>query len=94
MPIYCFECPKDGTELEDLRKMGDFEPPKCPTCQEIMERRMGLTHTVLKGEGWGKGTWAKAKERSVNQGQKFFKGHPKLQEMSKTHAYPTQTGSN
>jgi len=83
MPLYVFACTKCGTELEDLRKLGDFDPPKCPICNDIMENRIGLSHAVLKGDGWTGGTWAKAKKRSEGQGQKFFRGHQKLQEMSK-----------
>jgi putative FmdB family regulatory protein len=81
MPIYSFQCPKCGFVREDLRKMGDYEAPECVYCKkQVMERFYEPVTTVLKGQGWSHGQQEKLRVRSKEQGKKFFRRHPNLQE--------------
>lgn len=33
MPIYDYRCPSCGTTVEVLVRMGEAEPPTCPSCE-------------------------------------------------------------
>lgn len=63
--------------------MGDCTPPMCPKCDAKMEKVITPVTTILKGQGWNHGVYEKLRKRSEDQGTKFFKRHPDLQEMSK-----------
>jgi putative FmdB family regulatory protein len=79
MPIYTFDCPGCKSEVEELRKIGDCHPPKCPKCGTRMERKFAPIITVFKGPGWNSGTWSKLRRRAIDQGDKFFRRHPDKQ---------------
>jgi len=83
MPIYAWKCEKCGFEREELRKVGDDTAPKCVYCNIIMERYLTPITAILKGSGWNRGVWTKLRDRSKDQGNKFFKRHPDLQEKAK-----------
>jgi len=82
MPVYSFECRKCGQVSDLLKKVSDYTPPDC-TCGEKMERLFTPVASILKGAGWTKGQWSKLRKRSEDQGKKFFRRHPGLQEASK-----------
>lgn len=83
MPLYLWKCRKCGFEREELRKAGDYESPKCVYCDnEIMERLFTPVASILKGSGWTRGNYTKLRNRSKEQGKKFFKRHDNLKEMS------------
>lgn len=53
MPIYEFKCEKCGKKLEDLRKVGDFEPPLCGDCGSEMKMVFSKTGIFeFKGPGF------------------------------------------
>jgi len=81
MPIYLFACPKCKTEKEEIRKIGDYEPPIC-SCGIKTERIFTPVTAILKGAGWAKGQWAKLNNRSEQQGKKFFRRHPEFRQMA------------
>lgn len=63
--------------------MGDYDPPLCPKCQSKMQKIISPVGAVLfKGTGWGNGEQIKLRKRSKDQGKKFFKRHPDLQDMA------------
>lgn len=83
MPIYEFRCERDDIEIEELRKLGDLNPPVCPKCNEKMERIFSspLITTSEKQQTF-------LKKRSREQNTKFFKRHPKIQEMALNRKFP------
>lgn len=83
MPFYEFICEPCEEYKIELRKLGDFDPPVCPQCQSKMEKIISPPGAVLfKGQGWRNGEWTKLRERSKDQGKKFFRRHPDLQDMA------------
>jgi putative FmdB family regulatory protein len=83
MPIYSFQCSKCGFIREELRKTGDLTAPKCVYCkEEVMERVFEPVATIFKGTGWTNGSQVKIQKRSAEQGKKFFKRHPDMQDWS------------
>lgn len=69
MPIYSFRC-ECGFEIDELRKMGDFEPPACRYCNTKMEKVFSPNFNVIVGGP--EATQAKLKKRSDEQGKRFF----------------------
>jgi len=67
--------------VEELRKMGDIIPPRCPKCDAKMEKVITPVTTILKGQGWNHGQVEKLRKRSESQGKKFFRRHPDKQKM-------------
>ncbi len=73
MPLYEYECPKDGT-FERIRKFSDPPLTACPTCGGPIEKLLSAPAIQFKGTGWyitdyarksGSGESAKAaKEKS------------------------------
>lgn len=64
MPIYEFQCPNRCSAIEELRKMGDVEPPVCVVCKTRMDK-VFPTHTSfeLKGSNWARYGWASSKKK-------------------------------
>jgi putative FmdB family regulatory protein len=81
MPIYGFICYDDETEVEELRKLGDDKPPKCPNCGVEMSRLFSPVVNIFQGKSNAEKVSAKLKKRSEEQGKKFFKRHPEFQKM-------------
>ena len=53
MPIYEYSCRTCGHRFEEIRKMSDDSPAKCPTClSEDSEKLISRSAFVLKGSGW------------------------------------------
>lgn len=43
MPVYEFKCRECGSITAELRRMGDFTPPRCTTCRSShMEKIFSL----------------------------------------------------
>lgn len=84
MPLYEYRCEKCGFIREEIKKVEDLEKvPFCVYCKDqLMERVFSPVATVLRGPGWSHGDYAKLRERSKEQGKKFFKRHPDLQVMA------------
>lgn len=81
MPIYSWKCGKCGFEREELRKVGDDTAPNCVYCKnQLMERLFTPVTAILKGPGWTRGDYRKLRDRSKEQGKKFFNRHPDYQE--------------
>jgi putative FmdB family regulatory protein len=51
MPLYEFQCPKDGTIVEEFVQMGT-ESVECPKCHEKATRIISNCSFSLKGGGW------------------------------------------
>ena len=84
MPLYSWKCAKCGFVREELRKVGNDTAPLCVYCKnEVMERLFTPVTAILKGPGWTRGVYHKVRERSKEQGTKFFNRHPDLQEQAK-----------
>ena len=51
MPLYEYECPKDGT-FEQIQKFSDKPLTKCPKCGGPVERLLSAPAIQFKGTGW------------------------------------------
>ena len=51
MPLYEYECPKDGTS-EQIQKISDPPLAKCPKCGGPVERLLSAPAIQFKGTGW------------------------------------------
>jgi putative FmdB family regulatory protein len=51
LPLYEYECPKDGT-FEKIQKFSDPPLTKCPTCGGPVERLLSAPAIQFKGTGW------------------------------------------
>ena len=67
MPIYEYECPDCGKQIEVIQKFG-AEAPKCERCGIEMKKLMSDTSFILKGTGWYK-TDYKDKKQKPSQGK-------------------------
>lgn len=56
MPVYTYECRECKERTEELQRINDPAPAKCPKCgrKETLERTMSLSNFQLKGSGWAK----------------------------------------
>jgi putative FmdB family regulatory protein len=51
VPLYEYECPKDG-RFEQIRKFSDPPLLACPTCGQPIEKLMSSPAIQFKGSGW------------------------------------------
>lgn len=51
MPLYEYECPKDG-RFEVIRKFSDPPLKKCPTCGRAIQKLASAPAIQFKGAGW------------------------------------------
>ena len=51
MPLYEYECPKDGT-FERMQKFSDPPVTACPTCGGPVEKLLSAPAIQFKGTGW------------------------------------------
>ena len=51
MPLYEYECPKDGT-FEKIQKFSDPPLKVCPTCGRPVEKLPSAPAIQFKGTGW------------------------------------------
>lgn len=87
MPIYQFQCNCDAVK-EEFRKMGEFYSPDCSICGSKMIYMIGTPSVILKGQGWNHGSQEKLRNRSREQGRKFFRKHEDLKDKSANFKYP------
>jgi putative FmdB family regulatory protein len=51
LPLYEYECPKDGT-FEQIQKFSDPPLKKCPKCGRPVEKLLSAPAIQFKGTGW------------------------------------------
>ena len=51
MPLYEYQCPKDGT-FEKIQKFSDPPLVACPTCGGPIEKLLSAPAIQFKGTGW------------------------------------------
>jgi len=51
LPLYEYECPKDGT-FERMQKFSDPPLTTCPTCGGPVEKLLSAPAIQFKGTGW------------------------------------------
>jgi len=51
LPLYEYECPKDGT-FERMQKFSDPPVTACPTCGGPVEKLLSAPAIQFKGTGW------------------------------------------
>src|SRR5512139_4351502 len=51
LPLYEYECPKDGT-FERMQKFSDPPITACPTCGGPVEKLLSAPAIQFKGTGW------------------------------------------
>ncbi len=61
MPIYEFECNQCGLHLEQMLKVTEKMPSKCPKCKGKLSKIISQTSFTLKGSGWYKDGYSKTK---------------------------------
>lgn len=56
MPVYTYRCRECKCEMEELQKMDDEPPPRCPACEAegTLERILAPCNFELVGSGWAK----------------------------------------
>ncbi|HIH2763455.1 MAG TPA: FmdB family zinc ribbon protein [Candidatus Azoamicus sp.] len=52
MPIYEYVCFKCNYKVEKLHKINEICNEKCPTCDDILKKKISASHFKLKGTGW------------------------------------------
>ena len=52
MPVYEYECTKCEHRFEQLRKVTDPPPTRCPHCRSKVKRVFGRPHSIFKGSGF------------------------------------------
>jgi len=76
VPLLEFECERDQVVIEEIRRIGELDPPSCPVCKERMERIFSAPTVIDKSK-----VSEKLRKRSEEQGKKFFNGYPQHQEL-------------
>ena len=69
MPLYEYECPKDGT-FEQIQKFSDKPLKKCPKCGGPVERLLSAPAIQFKGTGWYVTDYAKKGDSGSGSGKK------------------------
>ena len=76
MPLYEYECPKDGT-FERMQKFSDPPVTTCPVCGGPIEKLLSAPAIQFKGTGWyvtdyarksGGGESGKDKDKAAKDG--------------------------
>ena len=64
MPLYVYRCQKCDNEEEVLQKLSDDPLTDCEKCSSMstMEKVMGKTSFILKGDCWYKDGYTKGKK--------------------------------
>lgn len=69
MPIYEYLCEACGTLTENMQKMTDPGPKKCPECgSKKIARMISRTSFQLKGGGWYADLYGSPKKEGEKQG--------------------------
>lgn len=65
MPLYEYECAKDG-RFELIRRFSDPPLRKCPTCGRPIEKLVSASAFQFKGTGWYVTDYARKSEAKSN----------------------------
>jgi putative FmdB family regulatory protein len=96
LPLYEYECPKDGT-FEQVRKFSDPPLAACPTCGGPIEKLLSAPAIQFKGTGWyitdyaRKGTGDGGKEGKEGKDKGKAKESPKEGSKESASAASAQT---
>ncbi len=99
MPLYEYECPKDGV-FEQVRKFSDPPLTACPTCGGPIEKLMSAPAIQFKGTGWyvtdyarksGGPEGSKASSSESGEGKKSDSTGSKDSSSSSTPSSPAST---
>src|SRR5512139_1391297 len=91
LPLYEYECPKDGT-FERMQKFSDPPITACPTCGGPVEKLLSAPAIQFKGTGWYITDYARK-----GSGEGKEKGAPKdggSKESASTASSETKTASS
>lgn len=70
MPIYEYQCPACGFELEKLQKLSDPPLQDCPSCKAVgMRKLVSKAAFRLKGGGWYETDFKTNTKRNVVEGE-------------------------
>ncbi|MFH1729859.1 MAG: zinc ribbon domain-containing protein [Pseudomonadota bacterium] len=69
MPIYEYECCRDGKRFEVLKKITDNSEEKCPDCGSEAKKLISQSTFHLKGSGWYATDYAKKNSPPPSQKQ-------------------------
>ena len=89
MPLYEYECPKDGT-FEKIQKFSDPPLKVCPTCGSPVERLLSAPAIQFKGTGWYVTDYAK---KGDSGGKKSGGGRGKKESHASSHKGGKKGGS-
>jgi putative FmdB family regulatory protein len=65
MPLYEYECVECGEITEAVRKLVDLDDtPRCSKCNAPTKRIISCTSFTLKGDGWYKDGYTRAKDKA------------------------------
>lgn len=81
MPLYEYECAKDGT-FEQIQKFSDPPLTACPTCGGPVEKLLSAPAIQFKGTGWYITDYAR--KGDAGSGQKKDQGSEKGASSSET----------
>lgn len=91
MPLYEYECPKDGS-FEKIQKFSDPPLKVCPTCGSPVERLLSAPAIQFKGTGWYVTDYAKKGDGGGKKsGGKDAGGGDKGSEASKSSSSTSST---
>jgi putative FmdB family regulatory protein len=91
LPLYEYECPKDGT-FEQIQKFSDPPLKKCPKCGRPVEKLLSAPAIQFKGTGWYVTDYAK--KGDSGSGKKSAAGGSESSKDSSTSASSSNTKSS
>ena len=91
MPLYEYECPKDGT-FEQIQKFSDKPLTRCPKCGGPVERLLSAPAIQFKGTGWYVTDYAK--KGDSGSGKKGASSASESSKDSASSASSTETKSS
>lgn len=60
MPTYEYRCDKCGHQFDVFQRITDDPVSKCTECDGSVQRLIGATNFILKGNGWHKSDYSPA----------------------------------
>jgi putative FmdB family regulatory protein len=98
LPLYEYECPKDGT-FEQIQKFADPPLTACPTCGGPVEKLLSAPAIQFKGTGWyitdyaRKGEAAGKKDKGADKGSASDKVSSSSSDGGSTSASSSSSGT-
>jgi putative FmdB family regulatory protein len=99
LPLYEYECPKDGT-FEQIQKFSDPPLKKCPKCGSPVEKLLSAPAIQFKGTGWyvtdyaKKGDSGSGKKASSNASESSKDGSSSKDSSSSSSTSDTKSSSS